>query len=91
MKTKHKQDTRIDEWQPKEGFEQNGSEVIAWMSSNKGFEDITVRLYYQNVDGIGLAEEFPRGWYWGESEELVKRPELINGVIPWPNPPTNKD
>lgn len=84
---------RGSNYHPKEGFEQNGTEVIAWVSSNKGFEDITVRLYYIDLDSVSekMATEYPKGWYWGESEELVKRPDLIKGVMPWPNPPTDKN
>jgi hypothetical protein len=30
-------------------------------------------------------------WHWGESEEPVKRPDLIRGCMPWPEPPTAAD
>lgn len=64
------------EFLPKEKFEINGTEVIGWLSSNKGFEDITARLIYIN-----------NAWHWADSEEPVKRPDLINGCIIWPEPP----
>lgn len=84
------------EWQPKERFEHNGSEVIAWMSSQKGFEDVTEKLIYIDLAEHLASEEmrdvlrkhWPKdGWYWANSEELVKRPDLIKGVMPWPEPP----
>lgn len=69
----------VPQWMPKEDFEKDGQEVIAWLSSNKGFEDITAKLFYSD------------GWYWSESEEPVKRPDLIKGVQPWPQPPKGQD
>ena len=81
-------------WQPKEDFEKSGTEVIAWLSSDKGFQDITTRLIYIEND-----EKFKKagvniwpitGWYWESSEEPVKRPDLINGVVPWPEPGEKK-
>lgn len=80
---------RGENWQPKEGFERSGTEVIGWLSSNKGFEDTTARLIYIEVDDIfkGTGIWPVTGWYWAESEEPVKRPDLINGVMPWPGPP----
>ena len=67
------------DWLPREQFEiDGGSEVIGWLSSDKGFEDMTARLLYR--DGA---------WYWADDEELVKRPDLIHGVMPWPEPPTD--
>ena len=63
-------------WMPKESFEQEGTEVIAWLSSDKGFQDITAKLLFHKGQ-----------WLWSESEDPVKRPDLIRGVILWPQPP----
>jgi len=77
----------MSEWQPKEDYEKNGFEVIGWVSSNRGFADTTARLIYIDRDAA-FGNIWPvTGWYWAESEEPVKRPDLINGVIPWPEPP----
>ena len=75
-----------DNWQPKENFEKNGEEVIAWVSSNKGFEDVIERLIYLDTGNPLIYPDV--GWYWADSEDLVKRPDLIKGVKPWPKPPT---
>lgn len=75
--------TTKEEWLPKKQFEIDGTEVIAWISSQKGFQDVTAHLHY-----IGPENKFHEaGWYWSASEELVKRPDLIHGVMPWPEPP----
>lgn len=65
-------------WQHKSLFEYQGSRVIAWMSSDKGFEDITTELIYQEG-----------AWHWAESEDPVKRPDLIKGVQKYPEPPVS--
>ena len=77
-----------NEWQPKEDFEKHGTQVIAWLYSDKGFQDMTVRLLYIDLEkGPAYQELYSvTGWYWGDSEEPVKRPDLINGVVPWPEP-----
>lgn len=68
--------TKKSDWLPKEQFQTNGTEVIGWLSSEKGFHDMTARLVF--MDGA---------WHWGEGEEPVKRPDLIKGCMPWPDPP----
>lgn len=75
--------TKIEDWLPKEQFETNGTEVIAWISSQKGFQDITAQLYYISRDNTFHEP----GWYWSQSGDIVKRPDLIQGVQPWPQPP----
>lgn len=78
------------QWRPKEDFEKHGEEVIAWISSNKGFADVTARLFYIDLEQLPNlpTNVYPiTGWYWGESEDPVKRPDLINGVKDWPKPP----
>jgi hypothetical protein len=64
-------------WQPKELFEKEGTQVIGWVSTKKGFQDTTAMLLY-----------YGGKWCWGDDEESpVKCPELLEGVIPWPGPP----
>lgn len=69
---------RLDsEWLPKEHFEREGAQVIGWLSTDKGFQDTTAMLIY--LDGR---------WNWGDdSENPVKKPEFIEGVKAWPEPP----
>lgn len=55
---------------------EEGEEIIAWMSSDKGFPDQTAKLFYYNG-----------AWCWEQSEGPVKRPDLIHGWQPWPLPP----
>ena len=69
-------------WRPKEEFETNGTEVIGWLSSDKGFPDMTAHLYY-----VAESKFYETGWYWNETDEPVKRPDLIKGCKPWPLPP----
>lgn len=66
-------------WPPKEKFEQEGMRVIAWLSTDKGFKDITATLLYEGGN-----------WCWDESGDTVKKPDLIKGVIPYPEPPEEK-
>lgn len=76
-----------DGWRDKEEFEKHGTEVIGWVTNEKGFQDVTARLIY--IDAPKVKNIYPvTGWYWGESEEPVKCPDLIKGVKPWPNPST---
>lgn len=51
--------------------------ILAWMSSQKGFEDIVVQLVFHEG-----------AWWWEEDMSIVKRPDLINGWMPYPAPPT---
>lgn len=81
------------DWQPKEKFEKYGTRVIAWLSSDK-FKDMTAELIYiDNTDyPINVIEQYPiTGWYWADSEEPVKRPDLINGCIWYPEPPVKNN
>jgi hypothetical protein len=69
-----------DGWLPKEQFQEEGAQVIAWLSSNKGFQDCTANLIY--LSGR---------WNWGDDDESpVKRQDLIKGVIPYPQPPKSE-
>lgn len=65
----------MNKWQPKEKFEKQGTRCIAWMSSDKGFEDITTEVYY-----------FRGCWYWADGECPVRKPDLIKGMMLYPEP-----
>ncbi len=55
---------------------QNGTEAILWLTTEKGFADVSAHCYLQ--DG---------SWYWWDTDELIKRQDLIMGWQPWPAPP----
>jgi len=65
-------------WYPKEQFETEGTSVIGWLSSHKGFEDLTAEIQFENG-----------AWVWANSLEPIKRQDLIRGVMPMPKPSTN--
>lgn len=68
---------REQEWQPKKLFEKEGTAVIGWLTTDKGFKDTTAMLLY-----------YKGRWNWGDDdEEPVKRQDMILGVKPWPEPP----
>ena len=46
------------------------------MSSEKGFEDITANFYCH-----------ARTWYWECDDRPLKRPDLVNGWMRYPQPP----
>ena len=75
----------LGKWQPKELYQIHGTRVIAWLSSDK-FPDQTSELYYHPAE----SKKYPEGWYWGCDDTLVKRPDLIRGVVPFPEPPVIK-
>jgi len=56
--------------------EHEGAEAILWLTTDKGFEDISARSYLK--DG---------SWYWADSDEIIKRQDFIKGWLPWPEPP----
>lgn len=52
--------------------------LIAWISSDKGFQDITTNIYWSK----------PREcWCWEFDETPIKRPDLIQGWQTYPRPP----
>ena len=65
------------EWQPFETAPKDGSELIFWVSSQKGFQDTTANFYF--ADGQ---------WWWADTEDVLKRPNLVNGWMRYPQPPT---
>jgi hypothetical protein len=47
-----------------------------WISSQKGFQDTTANFY--------VAEG---QWWWADTEDVLKRPDLVNGWMLYPQPP----
>lgn len=52
--------------------------VIFWLSSDN-FEDTTANFYCRNGQ-----------WYWECDDRPLKRPDLINGWMLYPQPPARK-
>ena len=65
-------------WKPFKTAPKDGTLVIFWMSSEKGFEDTTANFYYH-----------ARTWYWECDDSPLKRPDLVNGWMRYPQPPKN--
>ena len=68
---------KIAEWQPLETAPKDGTELIFWVSSQKGFQDTTANFYFSEGQ-----------WRWADTEEVLKRPDLVNGWMLYPQPPT---
>ena len=66
-----------DLWKPLETAPKDGTELIFWVSSEKGFQDITANFYFH--DGA---------WRWAATEDRLKRPDLVKGWMLYPQPPT---
>jgi hypothetical protein len=67
---------KIVEWEPFETDPKEGTERIFWISSQKGFQDTTANFYF--------AE---RQWWWANTEDVLNRPDLVNGWMIYPQPP----
>ena len=65
------------EWQPFETAPKDGTELIFWVSSQKGFQDTTANFYFSEGR-----------WRWADTEDVLKRPDLVNGWMLYPQPPT---
>lgn len=71
----------------------DGTEVILWISSDKGFPDMTANFYYLPVPRSKDLKKIYRklgsksGWKWSESGEPLKRPDLVKGWMIYPQPP----
>jgi hypothetical protein len=65
------------EWHPFETAPKDGTELIVWVSSEKGFQDTTANFY---------VAEGP--WWWADTEEVLKRPDLVHGWLRYLQPPT---
>ena len=68
---------KIAEWQPLETAPMDGTALIFWVSSQKGFQDTTANFYFSKGQ-----------WWWADTEEVLKRPDLVNGWMLYPQPPT---
>ena len=64
-------------WHPLETAPKDGTEPIVWVSSQKGFQNTTATFY--------VAEG---QWCWADTEDVLKRPDLVNGWMRYPQPPT---
>ena len=65
-------------WRPPHTLpKQNGTEAILWLTTDKGFADVSAPCYLK--DG---------SWYWMDTAEIIKRQDFIMGWQPWPEPPT---
>ena len=65
------------EWQSFETAPKDGTELIFWVSSQKGFQDTTANFYFSKGQ-----------WWWADTEDVLKRPDLVNGWMLYPQPPT---
>lgn len=73
-----------NKWLPIETAPRDGTEIIAWMTTDKGFGDITANIFWK---------DHGYGWVWANSYDhagynaIVKRPDLIRGWKLYPAPP----
>jgi hypothetical protein len=65
-------------WKPFKTAPKDGTLLILWISSQKGFDDTTATFYYH-----------ARKWYWECDDSPLKRPDLVNGWMIYPQPPKN--
>ncbi|MDP2619173.1 MAG: hypothetical protein Q8P46_03195 [Hyphomicrobiales bacterium] len=64
-------------WRPPETLpEHEGAEAILWLTTDKGFKDVSAHSYLKNG-----------AWHWADSDEVIKRQDFIMGWLPWPEPP----
>jgi hypothetical protein len=90
------------QWKSFDTAPKDGTEVLFWVSSEKGFQDCVASFYYVTKEHSTMMNKLARediwpteGWYWSETEEPLKRPDLIRGWKEYPEPPkqfsTNED
>jgi hypothetical protein len=65
------------EWQSFETAPKDGTALIFWISSQKGFQDTTANFY--------VAEG---QWWWADTEDVLQRPDLVHGWMRYPQPTT---
>lgn len=68
---------------------QDGTEVIFWVSSEKGFPDQTSNFFFMPDTDLNrkVYGDKVGCWYWSESEEPLNRPDLVKGWKIYPQPP----
>lgn len=67
-------------WYPFETAPTDGTELIFWVSSDKGFQDMTANFYFENGQ-----------WRWASTGDPLKRPDLVKGWMRYPQPPTGPE
>ena len=78
------------QWKPFDTAPIDGTEVLLWVSSEKGFEDCVASFYYvtkEMADQCQAIYYVGEGWYWIDSESPLKRPDLVRGWKEYPEPP----
>jgi len=58
---------------------QNGTEAILWLTTDKGFADVSAHCCFKEG-----------AWYWMDTAEIIKRQDFIMGWQPWPEPPSKE-
>lgn len=78
-----------EEWEPLNTAPTDGTEVIFWVSSEKGFPDQTANFFFMPDTELNrkVYGDKVGCWYWSESEEPLKRPDLVKGWKIYPQPP----
>lgn len=65
------------EWEPFKTAPEDGTELTFWISSQKGFQDTIANFYFSEEQ-----------WWWADTEEVLPRPDLVNGWMLYSQPPT---
>lgn len=76
-------------WKAFEDAPTDGTEVLFWVSSQKGFQDTVAPFYYVTKEMADLCSFVysDEGWHWSETEEPLKRPDLVRGWKEYPQAP----
>lgn len=70
----------METWFPFETAPTDGTELIFWVSSEKGFQDMTANFYFENGQ-----------WWWSTTGAVLQRPDLVKGWMRYPQPPMALD
>ena len=70
------QDQALNWRSPETLPQEEGTEAILWLTTDKGFPDVSAHCFLK--DGA---------WYWMDTNEVIKRQDFIMGWQPWPDPP----